>query len=310
MSLIDYHRKMLGDSVRHEAFIEALKKVIVPGKTTVTDIGSGTGVLSFIALKLGAKHVTMVEMGDVIGLSKRIAVENKMMDRCTFIHQNSLDVRNPVKADVVISETLGNFALEEHALEILQDAKRFLSPKGVTIPGGLTQIVTPVTAEGFVQDLQSWRSAPSDLAFAAAEYMTMQNLYVRTFAAKDLLKNGSKVWDDIDFTKKESSKRSAKLSWKFDQPTSISGFCLSWEAKLTAGITLATHPWEKPTHWEQIYLPVKDVFKIQKGDELTLSIKTDTSLNIGLKIEWIVEHKRAGKVVSKQDFDMQKGFLA
>ncbi len=60
MSEIELHRKLLGDRVRNEAFQAALKKVIKPGKTTVADLGAGTGFLSFLARQLGAQHCTLI----------------------------------------------------------------------------------------------------------------------------------------------------------------------------------------------------------------------------------------------------------
>jgi protein arginine N-methyltransferase 1 len=311
MSLIDYHRKMLADGVRHEAFSKALKKIIKPGMT-VADIGSGTGILSFLALKLGAKHATLYEMGDVLELSKKLAKENGVFDRCTFVHAHSTEVRNPEKADIVLSETLGNFALEEHLLEILQDGTRFLKPKGVMIPSRLTQVITPVIEPEFLNELQSWKSVGYGLSFNAAAALSLQNLYVRTFTPEDLLeeKGSQKIWDEIDFAKKESSTRKKKVSWSFSKPTSIAGFCLSWDCELNPGISLTTHPWDLPTHWEQIYLPVQDVLELQKGDNVELTIESDTRLSVGLRMKWVVTHLRAGKRLSHADFDMQKGFLA
>jgi len=40
---IEYHRTLIADQVRNEAFFNALKSVIVPGKSIVADIGAGTG---------------------------------------------------------------------------------------------------------------------------------------------------------------------------------------------------------------------------------------------------------------------------
>jgi hypothetical protein len=70
VSEIDYHRKLLGDRVRNRAFHAALKKLIVPGKTTVLDIGAGTGFLSLLAGRLGARQCTLVEYSDNFALEE------------------------------------------------------------------------------------------------------------------------------------------------------------------------------------------------------------------------------------------------
>ena len=55
---IEFHRRMLADSVRHDAFRAALAHTIRPGRSTVADIGAGTGVFSLpfgTAVKPGGK---------------------------------------------------------------------------------------------------------------------------------------------------------------------------------------------------------------------------------------------------------------
>jgi protein arginine N-methyltransferase 1 len=52
---IEYHRTLISDQVRNEAFFAALRAAIVPGKSVVADIGAGTGLLGLMASKLGAK---------------------------------------------------------------------------------------------------------------------------------------------------------------------------------------------------------------------------------------------------------------
>ena len=58
--LIEFHRKMLADKVRSAAFEAALRRVITAGETTVADIGAGTGVLGFMAQRLGAREVHLI----------------------------------------------------------------------------------------------------------------------------------------------------------------------------------------------------------------------------------------------------------
>ena len=40
---IEFHRRMLADRIRHEAFRAALRRAIEPGRSTVADIGAGSG---------------------------------------------------------------------------------------------------------------------------------------------------------------------------------------------------------------------------------------------------------------------------
>ncbi|NOS68190.1 MAG: hypothetical protein HOO67_07600, partial [Candidatus Peribacteraceae bacterium] len=74
--MIEFQRLLLGDAIRNDAFIRALKAVIVPGKTTVSDIGSGTGYLSFMAEQMGAKECFLYEMSAFLPISETLGHDN------------------------------------------------------------------------------------------------------------------------------------------------------------------------------------------------------------------------------------------
>ena len=303
--MIEFHRKMLADGVRNAAFVKALKKVIVPGKSVVADIGSGTGFLAFIASSLGAKECFLYETGDVLELSKKIAQENGI-NNCHFIRKHSATVKTPPRADIVISETLGNFALEEHILENLRDAKRFLKQDGVMIPQKIRQYVVPVTSDTIFREVQAWNDVDAKINFAAAKEMSVNNLYVRTVAGKDLYSgpDAMQQWDTIDLLGNEKSKRAGDVSWTVNAPETIHGFCLFWECDLLPGVTLSTSPSAPLTHWEQLFLPVPQPIALKKGESLSLTIQSDSSYNVGINVMWDVESPSG-----KWGMDMRKGHL-
>ncbi|MEK7591183.1 MAG: methyltransferase domain-containing protein [Patescibacteria group bacterium] len=306
--MIEFQRKIMGDPVRNKALAEALKHVIVPGKSIVADIGSGTGFLSFLASKLGAKHCYLYEYSGALELSKKIAKENGIKN-CTFIKKHSMHVKNPVQADVVISETLGNFALEEHMLETLMDAKRFLKPGGALIPSSLRQFVCPVIAPRLWKEINVWKDIPFDLRWTAAEEMTLQNMYVKTVRPEELLSYGTQEWDRMDFQKKEKSIREATVRWTVAGDTAVYGFALFWECELLPGITLSTSPTKPATHWGQIFLPVGNPLKFQQSDEMQLTLRSDTRLKTGVILRWGIRQTRGGRTVAEQSLDMGKGLL-
>src|SRR3989344_6189309 len=105
MSMIEYQRLIMADSVRTEAFEKALKNVVKPG-CTVLDIGSGTGFLAFLAKQLGAGKCILIEREpEFLAMSKEIAKKNGITD-CEFHCADSADVHD-IEADIVVSETLG-----------------------------------------------------------------------------------------------------------------------------------------------------------------------------------------------------------
>ena len=153
---IDYHRTLIADRVRNAAFHAALSALIEPGVTTVADIGAGTGLLGLMAARLGAKSVQLSETAGVAGVAARIIKANRART-CEIMPCHSTQMLNPPKVDLVVSETLGNYAFEEHIIATLNDARaRFLKPGGVMIPRAVSQFAAPLITPRIHHDLCAW----------------------------------------------------------------------------------------------------------------------------------------------------------
>ncbi|MDH4275268.1 MAG: 50S ribosomal protein L11 methyltransferase [Gammaproteobacteria bacterium] len=308
--LIEFHRNMLADTTRNEAFYRALAKVIVPGKSVVADLGSGTGFLGFLALKLGAKAVYFYEYSPAIKLSEKLARANQIKG-CHFVHDHSTQVKNPVAADIIVSETFGNYAYEENIIENIEDARRFLKPGGTLIPGRLEQFVAPITSPRFLQELQVWDDVGYGLDFTLAKQMSLNNLYVRKISAADLFSgaDSAQCWDVVDFTKPgNKSKRRGHARWRVDTRVTFYGFALWWRSELVPGIDLSIHPAAPNTHWEQLFLPVTSPLELDTNEELKIEIHSDTRYEIGVNVTWIITVSDTRQNVRvQQKLDMRLG---
>lgn len=306
--MIEFQRLLLGDVVRNDAFFRALKSVIVPGKTTVADIGSGTGYLSFLAEQMGAKECFLYEMSALLPISETIGRKNGIK-RCRYFGSHSTQMNNPTKTDVVVSETLGNFALEENIIETLNDARRFLKPGGTMIPCGLKQFIAPVITSSLYDELNVWNRL-GNLDFSFTKELCMNNMYVKDIA-RDALLNKGMLWDEIDFMKKNESVRTADIEWIAEKAFTLYGFAIWWEATLFKGITLSTSPYEAPTHWKQIYLPLIDPLPIRSSETIRLHLTSDSRYEVKINVAWettVVDAK--GKILKTVKQDMRKGYLA
>src|SRR5262249_14139657 len=109
---IEYHRTLVADKARNAAFHAALAGVIRPGETVVAAIGAGTGLLGLMAAQLGAREVFLYESAAVGGLAADILKRNGVRN-CLLLPCRSTEMERPPRVDVVVSETLGNYPLEE-----------------------------------------------------------------------------------------------------------------------------------------------------------------------------------------------------
>ncbi|WP_028081797.1 methyltransferase domain-containing protein [Solimonas soli] len=315
MSEIELHRKLLGDAARNQAFHAALRTVIAPGRSTVLDIGAGTGFLSFLARRLGARQVTLVEYSDALELAEGLARRNRI-DGLSFIKAHSGELRRKLAVDIVVTETLGNYALEENFLETAIDARRFLKADGIVIPGRLRQFVAPVVGDRLQKEIDIWPAVGFDLDLAPARRISLNNMYVRSVEPSDLGGDGSQalLWDDLDVRPQRPAPASARrrtLQWRGAALAGrrIEGYALWWEAELVEGITISTSPFAAPTHWQQIYLPLLEPLAPQDGDLVELTLGSDTRPEVGVRVSWKTRLLRGDKPIGEQSLDSLRGQL-
>lgn len=312
--MIEFQRLILGDARRNELFGEALRRSIRPGATTVADLGAGTGFLSFVARRHGAAHCFLVEMSELIALARKLAKANRI-DGLTFVHAHSVEIEQPPQVDLVVTETLGNLAFEENLLETLQDAKRWLAPGGTIVPQKVRQLACPVVAPRLFAELDVFSRLGHGLDFALARTIATDNVYVRRFAAGDLLEAGeaATVVDDVDLRKRTGSVRRGHAEWRLAKATELHGFALWWECELLAGepdLLLSTSPLAPPTHWEQVWLPPRAPMAAKAGDTLRLDFECDSRPQVKINVKWKATLlDRGGKVRAEEAHDMRKGYL-
>jgi protein arginine N-methyltransferase 1 len=306
---IEFHRRMLADRVRHEAFRAALAAAIRPGSSTVADIGAGTGVLAFFARELGAREVWLYEPGAALALAEAVAARNGI-EGLHFVAAHSLEIENPPRVDVVVAEVLGNFAYEENVLETLRDAQRFLAPGGTLIPQSIVQWAAPVASDRFERELATWRHVGHGLDFADAEYMSRNSMYVYAIEPSDLLAVPAAEWDSLAFTADIDSRRSGSVSWRLTAPAKIYGFALWWECTLAPGVVLSTSPAAPRTHWDQIYLPLLEPLEGAAGDDIELTLSSETGgEDSGIDVRWRAGRRRGATVANEQNLSIGPGFL-
>jgi PRMT5 oligomerisation domain/Ribosomal protein L11 methyltransferase (PrmA) len=309
---IDYHRTLIADTVRNAAFHRALSALITPGVTTVADIGAGTGLLGLMAMKLGARKIYLYETAEVASVAAAILKANRART-CELIPVHSVQMMDPPRVDVVVSETLGNYPFEENIIATLADAHaRFLNPGGVTIPASLTQFVAPVVSARIHHELTAWDRVGLDLDLRIPRTMSLNNAYVRLIEPADLLANGQRAlaWDQLTFAKTTRSTRKGEASWVMDAPATIYGLATWWEAALAPDITLSTAPDAPRTHWEQLYWPLLDPLPLAAREQLSIQLRSRSSEEGGTHLAWTATRLDArGKQSARQSLDLDKGFL-
>jgi len=309
---IEYHRTLIADRVRIAAFQEALARVVIKGKTTVADIGTGTGLLAFLAARLGARKVWAYETAEIGAVAEDLKALNRMR-AVELIPGRSTEIIEPDRADVVVTETLGNFALEEFLVETMNDARaRHLKPGGVLIPGAVEQFACPVTGPRIRDELCAWDHIGYDLDFGPARDMSLNNVYIRTLRPDELLSGGAAAqrWDRIDFYVKNRVLRRGTLRWSIDRAVTVHGLAVWWTAELVAGVRLTTSPLGEPTHWEQLFFPSLKPLELAPGETLVAEIRAKSTEEAGTDLAWTLAALGSnGRERARHAMSLAKGFL-
>jgi len=309
---IEYHRTLIADRVRNAALYAALKALIRPGETTVADIGAGTGFIGLLAARLGAREVYLYECADVARVAEAVLARNGARN-CRLYPCHSTEMRSPPRVDVVVSETLGNYPLEENIIATMRDARRrHLKPGGVLIPRRIAQFVAPVVNPRVHTELTEWDRVGFGLDLAPARIMSLNNVYVRSLDVGELLDNGRSavVWDSIDFAASPSAQRRGEARWSLSRRTVVYGFATWWTAELGPGVAISTAPDAARTHWEQLYFPLLEPLAGEAGESIWVRLSSRSSPEAGTHLTWrgaVLD--KEGKPKAQQALDLDKGYL-
>jgi len=271
MGVIDYHRRLLADDLRTRAYRDAILRVVKPGDIVI-DLGCGSGILSFFACEAGAAQVFAIDRKHMADVAALLARHLGLADRVTVLHEESTKVELPVRADVLVTETMGPFGFDEHILGYVLDARqRLLRPGATILPSRLGLSVVPVELDDEYAKRIAWWSEPRfglDLSpmrvFAAnSRYHIQLDETAHRAAPAELLSSSF-----------ESARIAGHHTFVADRDATIHGFGMWFDATLAEGITL-TNRQKRATHWSQGFLPLEREIAVPRGAEIELHLETE-----------------------------------
>ncbi len=270
-TLIQKHGILLRDKVRMDAYAAAIKKAVKKGDV-VTDIGCGSGILAFLALKAGAKHVHAIEVEpNTLALAKKLAALNGLSNKITFHKGLSTEVKGLPKADLVISELFGSIGLNENLLAVVIDAKsRLLKPQGKLLPESVDCFVVPCENKWWA-DFSKELSSVNGFNMFDLEDVDMGTPII-DIAEKEFLSKPQKFCS-LDLYKVTKPFVFSDLKFKISKDASLNSFAAWFETRLFENIALSTASSSPPTHWKQCLLPLASAEKLKNGTTIGFSIE-------------------------------------
>ena len=267
------HEGMLKDSVRCEAFRRAIGEAVTPG-CTVLDVGAGTGILSLFAAKVGAGTVYAVERTGIADLARQIIADNGFSDRIHVLRDDLEAIELPGKVDVIVSEWLGGYALDENLLPIVALARdRWLKPGGRLIPQAVTSMIAPAYDRLLQQDIDFWRSEPYGLALGEIGRIRARQSDIARHDLKQehILCAPRRMWEvDCGICSVEDANRPFEvwLDFTAEQDGQFNTLAAWFDARLSDNVGLSNGPAEPDTHWGRSIFPVGRVVDLAEGSRV------------------------------------------
>jgi protein arginine N-methyltransferase 1 len=276
-AIFHFHAGLLMDGARTDTYHRAIASIVKPGDV-VLDLGSGTGILSLLACQAGARRVYAVESGDVAELSRLVSTANGFEDRVVLLHDTSYRVTLPEKVDVIVTDTLHTFGLQDGLLGSMIDARqRFLKPGGRISPRSIQLVVVPVELPDIYRRLEIWSADPLGFDFSPLREFATNNLYSvpveRDALRKAFLGEPASVIQ-IRLPDAETANLSGEAHAIAARPGVMHGLGGWFVAELDEGVFLSNSPDIMTVSWKNAFFPLDRPVTLAQGDALTLKIET------------------------------------
>lgn len=283
---VNYNLSMLTDQVRTDTYRKAILQSVKSGDVVV-DLGCGSGVLTFFACQAGARKVFAIESEEVIEMAKQVCRQNGFQDRVVFLNDLSYCVELPERADVLLTETMGTFGLDEGLLGSMIDGRiRFLKERGTLIPQSLELFMVPVELPGFYQHMVDfWASGRYGVDFSPVRRFAANNFHPLKLDEETFLSNPLSLVR-IPFSTAVTSDMESEVSFYATRRGRMHGLAGWFAVELLKGICLSNVPGSPTSHWGIAFFPLERPVPLERGNRIRVAVR---SMSNGTVWGWRVE---------------------
>jgi len=271
MYQLQHYLEMMTDRHRMVPLEAAIRSVVRLGHTVV-DLGAGTGVLTFIALKAGAAHVYAIECSPMIEVARRVARANGLDHRITFIHADARTVTLPQRVDGFIGDVRGALPLREDNIDLFETLRaRWLKPGGYTVPLTDQIIVAPVSAATPRASIDGWNHPRPEADYQPAAEIASNGFQRVTFAPGDVLAEG-RILGDVQYEGSNPRKLALKTSFTMAKTQTLTGLGMWFRGTLAPEISFDTSPSSPASVYGQAFFPLTTARPVIAGESIAVEV--------------------------------------
>jgi len=273
---LQVYAAMIYDTRRVEAYQRALQLVINPN-SVVVDIGTGLGILAFLASQAGARKVYAIEPCEIIAVARELAQVNGLQ-RIEFIENVSNRVTLPEPADVIVHDLGGAIPLYAQSLPSIVDArKRLLKPHGVLIPKRDILWAAVVNAAAF----HARNIAPSTDRALGLDMRLAWNMAANICCNKrpaELLTAPQRI-TILDYSEVEDPNVHKQITWHVARAGIGHGISVWFDRMLVDGVRFSTAPSEPAMIYGRLFFPWPEPVELDENDVILLDLRADSLSN-------------------------------
>lgn len=280
-----WHFDMLADSTRNEAYEQAIINNVKP-ELKILEIGTGSGLLSMMAVRAGAAQVTTCEMvPELADMARQIIADNGYQHNIKVINKRSdklevgtgLDMEE--KADLLISEILDAGLLGEHVLPSLRHARdHLLKPNAKIIPYNADIYAVAIESETIrlanpIKKISGFDLSRFNIFKSITPYNAIQldNIPHKKMSEEFFA-------DRIDFNNLPEEKNgryynAKRLSVKINHTGNIDAIVFWFVLNIDDSVSISTAPKGDTLHWRQAVAILPESVTVTEGDIVELELR-------------------------------------
>ena len=310
LNLLHFHRFLLAETrARLPRFREAIAGTVKP-EDTVLDLGTGSGILAFLACRAGARRVYAVDVDAAVELARLLATENGFGDRVVVLAGPSRRIELPERVDVVVSDTFDTCGLQSGGLRSFIDAReRLLKPGGALIPASLELFLAPVELpDVYRREIDCWSRSRQGLDLSAVRTLAVNNRHPVHAPPRSLLAKPRSV-ARVDLRQVSDVMLQGTIRVTARRSGTLHGLCGWFVATLARGVTIDNRPGASPTHYAQAFFPLARPVRVQAGHRIEVSLTSHDSIHWRWQVA-VKASARAGRETVRFDHSTFFGSLA
>lgn len=296
---LEFHAFCLTDTgSRLDQFAAAIAARVRPGDL-VLDLGAGTGILSFLACRAGARRVYAIESGASLEFARLLATRNGFADRIELIGKPSTQVVLPERVTVIVGDIHDTFGLQARGLTSIVDARqRFLSPNGTIVPCRIQLMTVPVEASDIYQrTIDVWGRYVHGIDLSPMRTLAInQPTAARIERSQCLAEPAALATINLMEVMQPHVRGTSQMEVTRDG--TLHGICGCFVTTLAEGVQMGNVPGDSSTtNFAQAFFPIESPVAVCAGDRVAVRLE----MHDGLAAQWHVDVTRQGASIAQFD---------